>query len=462
MDGPALRALPQLHKILESQEARPLIERHPRAAVARAIRSVLEAVRNELRAGKASDGLDAGRLLAQAGELLEQERGRRLRRVINATGIVIHTNLGRAPLAEEAVQAVVEVAGGYANLEFDLDTGKRGSRHGAVETLLGAVTGAEAALAVNNNAAAVLLALGALAAGGEVIVSRGELVEIGGSFRVPDIIRESGAVLVEVGTTNKTRLADYERAITPSTRVLLKVHPSNYRISGFTAAVELADLAPLARRHGLVLMEDLGSGTLVDLATLGLPVEPTVGRSVASGADLVTFSGDKLLGGPQAGLIVGKEAVVARLRQHPLFRALRLDKLRLAALDATLRLYRDRSPDAVPVIAMLARDPAELRRQAESLAARLHAVAGVEAEIGPDTTYAGGGSLPEAAIATWIVAVRAGGLAAEDLARRLRRHEPAVVGRIAKGRLVLDPRTLLPGEIEAVAQAMAEVLACAA
>lgn len=458
MDRPPLRSLPQLHRLLESAEARALAARFPRPAVARELRRILAEAREAIRASAAAPG--AADLVARAGERLEGERRRRLRRVVNATGVVLHTNLGRAPLPRSAAAALAEVAEGYANLEIDLDTGRRGSRHAAFEALLREVTGAEAGLAVNNNAAAVLLALAALAAGGEVVVSRGELVEIGGSFRIPDIVRQSGARLVEVGTTNKTRLADYERALTPSTRVLLKVHPSNYRITGFTAAVGLDELAPLARRHGLVLMEDLGSGTLVDLARLGLPPEPTVARSLAAGADLVTFSGDKLLGGPQAGLIVGREAAVAPLRRHPLFRAVRLDKLRLAALAATLALYRDGgpAPDTVPVLAMLARQEPELAAAAERLRLLLAGIDGLEAEVAGDAGCAGGGSLPETPLPGWVVRVRAGALPAEELARRLRRHEPAVVGRVARDRLVLDPRTLLPGEAETVAEALREAL----
>ena len=286
--------------------------------------------------------------------------------MINGTGIIIHTNLGRAPLAEPAVAAVAEVASGYSNLEFDLENGERGSRYEAVTGLLRELTGAEGALVVNNNAAAVLLAVSAMAQGGEALVSRSELVEIGGSFRVPDVIRQGGARLVEVGTTNKTRISDYEAAITPETRAIVKVHQSNYRIVGFTSAPAMADLAALAKARGLVLMEDLGSGTLLDLRSIGLPHEPTVRESVAAGADLVMFSGDKLLGGPQAGIIVGRSDLIGVLKAHPLLRAVRIDKLSLAALEATLRLYRD--PDrlvaAVPVLAMLAAPMPVLERRA--------------------------------------------------------------------------------------------------
>ena len=326
-------------------------------------------------------------VVARAGAALHAANRPGLRRVVNATGIVLHTNLGRAPLAPEAIAAVADAASGYCNLEFDLDAGARGARTQAVEPLLCTLTGAEAAAAVNNGAAATLLALAALAEGGEVIVSRGELVEIGGGFRIPDVIRQGGARLVEVGTTNKTRLDDYRRAITPATRVLLKVHQSNFQIVGFTQATPLAALAALARETGLLLVDDAGSGTLTDLRQLGRPAEPTVQDSLAAGSDLVVFSGDKLMGGPQAGLLVGRAAVVDRLRRHPLMRALRLDKMTLAALEATLRLHRDRGPDAIPVLRILGQTEATLTGRAERLAALLGPFASVVASTG----LAGGG-----------------------------------------------------------------------
>lgn len=454
----ARRDLPAMHRLLGTPEALALLGAHPRALVVRCMREGLAELRRREAASFCGESFFAG-----VADRLRAERTPGLRRVLNATGIVVHTNLGRAPLAVEAVTALVEASRGYVNLEYDLEAGRRGGRDGAVEGLLRRITGAQAALAVNNNAAAVLLALAGVAAGGEVIVSRGELVEIGGSFRIPDIIEESGCRLVEVGTTNKTRLADYAHAIGPATKAILKVHPSNYRIVGFTASVGLAELAPLARRHGLVLIEDQGSGTLVDMAGIGAPAEPTVGASVAAGADLVTFSGDKLLGGPQAGLVVGRAAEVGKLRHHPLYRALRVDKLRLAALEATLRLYdeADGAPLAVPAIGMLARDEATLERAAARLAGLLDLGRQATVSVEPSVGYAGGGAMPEAPIPSRAVAVQPLTMPADELARRLRLGEPALVGRIARGRLLLDVRTLQEAELPEAARAVREAMGCA-
>ena len=341
MDGATaaqLQALPQVQKLLELPGASGLADRYGRAAVVEAFRAVLTQARGRLRNGSRA-APSADDVLSSARALLAEHAAPGLRRVINATGIILHTNLGRAPMPPEAAEAAAAVARGYCNLEFDLATGGRGSRMQAVEPLLRALTGAEAGLAVNNCAAAMLLALAALAGDGEVIVSRGELVEIGGGFRIPDVIRQGGARLVEVGTTNKTRLADYRDAITPETRVLLKVHQSNFQIVGFTESVEAPALSGLAQERGLLLVDDLGSGTVTDLRRLGRPPEATVQESVAAGADVVAFSGDKLLGGPQMGLLVGRSAAVDTMRRHPLLRALRPDKMSLAALEATLRLH---------------------------------------------------------------------------------------------------------------------------
>ncbi|WP_448192581.1 L-seryl-tRNA(Sec) selenium transferase [Azospirillum sp. sgz301742] len=460
-----LRGLPQVERLMGSAEAATLIAAHGRSPVLRAIRRCLADLRVQLREGRgdACAASPAG-ILAAASEWLDEEAAPRLRRVINATGIVLHTNLGRAPLAPQAVAAVAEAASGYMNLEYDLDEGSRGSRYQGVSGLLCELTGAEAALVVNNNAAAVLLALAALAVPGEAVVSRGELVEIGGSFRVPDVIAQSGARLVEVGTTNKTRVGDYDRAIGPDTRVLLKVHPSNYRIQGFTAAPERAELAALALTRGVLTVDDLGSGSLVDLRPMGLPHEPTVQESLAAGIDLVTCSADKLLGGPQAGLILGRKELVARLRAHPLLRAVRVDKLTLAALEATLKLYRapERAAAAIPVLAMLGAPVAVLDGRAErlraALAAALTDVPGLEVAVRAGTGFAGGGALPEAAIPTRIVALRNSSHGVEDLARRLRRHRPAVVGRVKDGWLLFDLRTVAEDEVAEIAAACRAVL----
>jgi len=451
-----LRALPQVQRLLEGPDAQPLIREFSRPAVTAALRATLDHVRATLRGGGVAPEPVA--LIAEAHRRLLEGRRPVLRRVINASGIVLHTNLGRAPLAPEAVEAAAEAARGYSNLEFDLVAGGRGARGQGVEPLLCALAGAEAALAVNNNAAAVLLALSALAGGGEVIVSRGELVEIGGGFRIPDVIRQGGARLVEVGSTNKTRLADYRAAITGETRMLLKVHRSNFRVLGFTAEASVGELAALAREHGLLVMEDLGSGTLADLRPLGHRHEPTVPEALAAGADLVAFSGDKLLGGPQAGVLVGRRAAIDPLRRHPLLRALRLDKMTLAALEATLRLHRD-APSRLPVLRMLGQTEADLQGRAERLAALLDGTA--EAEVVPSEGYAGGGALPGEGVASRAVSLAIPGLAAEEAARRLRNHHPAVVGRIAGGRLLLDMLAVSEAELPEIAAALRQAGAAA-
>jgi len=397
-----------------------------------AARTVLAHAREQIRAGS-----DPGNL----GERLRQElaaaRAPRLRRVINATGVIVHTNLGRAPLAAAALDQVVDAARGYSNLEYDLDAGGRGSRQSHVADLVSRLTGAEAAVVVNNNAAAVMLALATLAEGREVLVSRGELIEIGDGFRIPDVLTRSGARLHEVGTTNRTRAADYENAIGPDTAVLLRVHQSNFRVVGFTEQPQLAELAELAHAHELVLVDDLGSGALVDVGD-----EPTARASLAAGADLVCFSGDKLLGGPQAGMIVGRADLVERLRRHPLQRALRADKLTLAALEGTLRLALD-APDEIPVLRMLREPPGAVLARAERLAA---AIGG---EVEETVARAGGGALPLAEFPSYACAVE------ERLGERLRRGTPPVVGILRDGRLLLDCRTLTDAEADEVAAAVA-------
>jgi L-seryl-tRNA(Ser) seleniumtransferase len=393
-------------------------------------RTVLEHAREEIRAGA-----DPGDLGVRLAAELAAARRPALRRVLNATGVLVHTNLGRAPLPEGVLERVRDAAG-YSNLEYDLSSGSRGSRQDHVSPLLRRLTSAEAALVVNNNAAALLLALAALAEGREVVVSRGELIEIGDGFRIPDVLARSGARLVEVGTTNRTRAADYERAIGPETALLLRVHQSNFRVVGFAEQPSAAELAAVARRHGVPLLDDLGSGALVEVEG-----EPTPAAALAAGADLVCFSGDKLLGGPQAGVVAGRAELVERLRRHPLHRALRPDKLTLAALEGTLSLYLDR-PDDVPVLRML-REPAEgVRARAERLAA---AVGGVVEET---VARAGGGALPLAELPSFACAVE------EELAAALRAHDPPVVAVVRDGRTLLDCRTLTDAEATEVAAAV--------
>ena len=399
-----------------------------------AARTVLSRARDEIRAGRVP-----GDLAARLRDELAAARRPSLRRVLNATGVLVHTNLGRAPLPEAALARVLDAASGYSSLELDLASGTRGSRQDHVAALLRRLTGAEAALVVNNNAAALLLALAALADGREVVVSRGELIEIGDGFRIPDVLERSGARLVEVGTTNRTRASDYEAAVGPDTALLLRVHQSNFRLVGFAERPTLPELAAVARRHGLPLLDDLGSGALVDLGD-----EPTASDALAGGADLVCFSGDKLLGGPQAGLVLGRTELIERLRRHPLHRALRIDKLGLAALEGTLLLYLEpeRALQEVPVLRMLHEDITAVRTRAERLAGQL------DGEVEETVARVGGGALPLAQLPSFACALE------ESLATPLRLQEPPVVGIVRDGRLLLDCRTLGDDELEAVATAV--------
>jgi L-seryl-tRNA(Ser) seleniumtransferase len=412
----------------------------PRPLLVSAARSALARAREELQAGE-----EPGDLVERVESELAAARGARLRRAINATGVIVHTNLGRAPLAREALERVNAVAGGYSNLEYDLGEGGRGSRQDHVAPILRRLTGAEAALVVNNNAAAVLLALAALAEGREVLVSRGELIEIGDGFRIPDVLARSGARLREVGTTNRTRAGDYDRAIGPETGLLLRVHQSNFRVVGFTEQPRLADLVRVARAHGLPLVDDLGSGALFASSSLLLGDEPTARESLEAGADLVCFSGDKLLGGPQAGIIVGRAELVERLRRHPLQRALRADKLTLAALEATLALYLDPELAAreVPVLRMLAGPLETVRARAQRLASL------VGGDVEPTVGRVGGGALPLTELPSFACAVE------EELASRLRETEPPVIGVVRDGHCMLDCRTLCDEELDDVAAAVA-------
>jgi L-seryl-tRNA(Ser) seleniumtransferase len=417
-----LRQLPSFDALLAGASA--LVARHGRLRTVDALRAALAEAR------AAGEARPADALLARADELLGQPPS--LRPVLNATGVIVHTNLGRAPLAAHALDRARAVAAGYANLEYDLDAGARGSRHDHLGALLAELTGAETGLAVNNNAAAVLLSLAALAAGREVIISRGELIEIGDGFRIPDILAQSGARLVEVGTTNRTSLRDYEAAIGPETAAIVRVHQSNFRMVGFTAAPGLGELAGLAARRDVALIDDLGSGQLLDLPDLA--DEPTARSSVEAGAQVVCFSGDKLLGGPQAGVIVGTASALERIRRHPLARAMRIDKLSLAALEATLELYRDphRALREVPVLAAAAESTEAVRARAERLAARL------DGEVVATAARVGGGAVPLLEIASFACALDGG----EALAAALRAADPPVVGLVREGRVLLDCRTL--------------------
>lgn len=457
------RRLPGVDVLLADERVAAWVEARGREPVARALRGALEDRRRRLSAGGeplSSEALRAA-VLDDAEARLEAAFRPSLRPVLNATGVVLHTNLGRAPLAEEAV-AALGVASGYANLEYDLERGARGSRYGHCAELLCELSGAEAALVVNNNAAAVSLIVNELALGRDVIVSRGELVEIGGSFRMPEVVIRSGARLLEVGTTNRTRLEDYARAIGPETGALLKVHPSNYRMEGFVASVDAAELAALGRREGVPVAYDLGSGLLRPELLAHLPAEPGVPEAVASGVDLVTWSGDKLLGGPQAGVILGREETVERLRRNPLLRAFRVDKLTLAALEATLRLYRDpeTAAERIPVLGMLRASVDSVERRAKEALRGLEdleARESIRLEVVATEALVGGGSLPAARLpsAGWAVT----GVNADELQARCREGRPPLIGRVEDGGFLLDFRTLLPGQEAEVARVLRRALA---
>lgn len=439
-----LRRIPAVNEILAHPAIGRLEREHPRQLLVHAIRTELDDYRRGLAGGNGQE-LSLDWLADQVAVRLRHELQPKLRPVINATGIVLHTNLGRAPMAEEAAEAAADAARGYLNLELDLATGQRSSRQDAVRDWLCRLLGSEAATAVNNNAAATVIALRAVAMGKEVIASRGELVEIGGSFRIPDIMRVSGAVLREVGTTNMTRIRDYEAAITSETAALLRVHCSNYRIVGHTESASLEEMVALARKRNLIVIDDIGSGALVDFRRWGLSDEPLARDSLAAGADLVLFSGDKLLGGPQAGILAGRREVIQKIEKDPLMRAFRLDKMTLAALEATLRLYLDpeRVYASIPILRMLEQTVDQLRQRAEGLQERLRGTPGLkEVRIIDDFAYVGGGSLPDQRMPTVVLALKAEHYSETQLAERLRTGNPAVMPRVQDGTVMVDVRTV--------------------
>ncbi|MGB4216407.1 MAG: L-seryl-tRNA(Sec) selenium transferase [Thermacetogeniaceae bacterium] len=451
-----LRQLPAVHELVNCCEPLDC----PPQLLTDAARDVLSSWRSAV----LSKGLvppDIGSLAIEVRELVKKRMRSNLRPVINATGVVLHTNLGRAPLSDAACQAVLKIARGYCNLEIDLDTGKRGERYSHVEELLCRLTGAEAALVVNNNAGAVLLALHSLAQGKEVIVSRGELVEIGGAFRVPEVMAQSGAILREVGTTNRTYPRDYERAISPETALILKVHPSNFRVVGFTREAKREELVAIGRKYQLPVMEDLGSGVLVDLQQFGLDREPTVQETIQAGVDLVTISGDKLLGGPQAGIVLGRGELLQIMKENPLLRALRVDKMTLAALEATLRAYlEDSAEKTIPVLGMLSLKSEELYQRASELKELLCKALSKDCriELRQGVSRAGGGALPVTDLPTTLVALSHPKINPSTIAERLRQGDPPVVVRLQDDELLIDPRTLFPGEVELLIKALERVL----
>ncbi len=449
-----LRCIPAVHELVAHLKK---VSRAPEKLLTNIARETTELFRKEILSGK-RHSLQEEEVKSFAERLLREKLTPSLRPLINATGVVVHTNLGRSVLPQEALEAIKEVSLRYSNLEFDLRTGKRGSRYAHVEDILCELTGAESALVVNNNAAAVLLTLNTLAFNREVIVSRGELVEIGGSFRIPDVMARSGAILREVGATNRTHLRDYEAAINENTALLMKVHKSNFAIVGFTKEVSSQELVALGQKYGLPVIEDLGSGCFVDFSLYGLVKEPTVQEVLASGVAVVTFSGDKLLGGPQAGLILGQKALLEQIKKNPMNRAVRIDKLTLAALEATLRLYRDETEalEKIPTLKLITLPPKEIFQKAQMLVKEIQ---GLPCEITIEETISrvGGGALPLASPKSYAVALKCPSLSATKLERRLRQHEPPIIGRIEEERLLLDMRTVLPDEIQTLARALQKI-----
>ena len=444
------RAIPQLQNLLETEAATALCGEYSRPETVTALRHCLDIVRNRI----SSDGdyqlpdFHGAAFFDEVRNTILHGREHSLQPVINATGIILHTNLGRAPIAEETITAIRESALGYSNLEFDLSTGKRGSRYMHIEQVLKDTTGAEAAVVVNNCAAAVLVSLNTLAKEREVIVSRGELIEIGGGFRMPDVIAATGAVMKEVGTTNKTRLSDYEKAITENTGVILSNHCSNYSIIGFTAKPDIQELVELAHKHNLIMVEDLGSGALVDLDEFGIRNERSVQRLLADGVDLVMFSGDKLLGGPQAGIIVGRRGPIEAIKKNPLLRAMRIDKLSLAALEVTLKLYLypELAVQRIPILKMLAESADSIKKRASKLAKQISGLESLKAWTEDDVSYVGGGSAPMNELPTCVIRIESDKQSPEEIAGLLRQHKPAVIGRISDDTFVLDLRTVFPDQ----------------
>ena len=465
------RKLPSVDELVHRPSLASLISHEGQRSITEAARAVLSSLRQEIAAGRLdAKGVDLAVSGVDAAVERELRRALRfsLRTVVNATGVVLHTNLGRAPLAPAAIEHIAETAQAYSNLEFDLESGERGKRDVHVDRLFKKLLSEDgfpkaspaqiSTIVVNNNAAAVLLALNTLADGGEVVVSRGELVEIGGSFRIPDVMAKSGAILREVGTTNRTRIRDYERAVTEKTRLLLRVHRSNFEISGFTEQPTLEELVHLARERNIPLMEDLGSGAIFDLHAIGVAGEPTVLDSLRAGVDVVTYSGDKLLGGPQAGILSGRGDLIGRMRSNSLFRALRVDKLTYAALEATLMAYVKADYDSIPTLRMMRLSKEEIGGRAGALAEKLRSWV-LSVEIVDGESVIGGGAAPSAVLPTRLVAVARDGMSADEVAARLRAYDPPVIARVEEGRVLLDLRTVFPGQDEIIVQALTQVSA---
>ncbi|MBI5027041.1 MAG: L-seryl-tRNA(Sec) selenium transferase [Nitrospirae bacterium] len=446
-----LSKIPSVDELLKSQHGLNWLDSYPRRLVLKAIRETLDLQRAEIMRGSAPE-LSIDAIAPYVESTIKSLSAYRLKPLINATGVIIHTNLGRSILSAKSIDNINEIAGSYSNLEYELPQGQRGKRYSHIKDILKEISGAEDAIAVNNNAAAVLLCLNTFAKGREVIVSRGELVEIGGSFRIPDVMRSSGAILREVGTTNKTHLTDYKNAINENTALLLKVHPSNYRIIGFTEEVSIEEVVRLGSIHNLPVMVDLGSGCMIDLEKYGIHGEPSVQDIIKTGVDIVTFSGDKLLGGPQAGIILGRKALIEEIQKNPLTRAVRIDKLTLAALEATMLEYMDeeRAIKNIPTLMMLTQPVETIRLRAKKISALLKkAVADrAKVEVMTDQSRAGGGSLPEAGLPTFVVSIMPSYISVSALEERLRKGVPPVISRIKEDALILDARTVRDSEIK--------------
>ena len=469
-----LRLLPSIDALLRSDAARRISLQTGAKHLTSLARIVIELLRQEIQDNSSAENHSRESLLAEAEKRLENawrsEQNAGLQRVINATGVIIHTNLGRAPLADAAKKAISETAAGYCTLEYDLETGERGRRGRTAEELLRELTGAEAALIVNNCAAAAFLVLSEFGKDGEAIVSRGELVEIGGDFRVPDVMAQSGTKLIEVGTTNRTKILDFEQAVNEKTKLLVRIHPSNFRIVGFTAMPNLSELANLARAKDLILYEDAGSGALIDLSRFGLNDEPVISESIRAGADVVTFSGDKLLGGAQAGIIVGREKIIERMRKNPLYRALRVDKIVYAALAATLEIYLNEKHFAeIPVLRMLSQTKEDIEKRAGQFCSKFKVQSSksenqnlelktLNLELAEGISAIGGGSAPLARLETVLISLRHEQVSAEELESALRKNSPPIIGRIAEDRVLLDLRTVLESEEEEIASALIRIL----
>lgn len=460
-----LRMLPGVDHILELSKNRPCFESIPQTVMVNSIRRTLEILRNSILSadqGIREESLADSAIIESVKIAVNDAMAFNLKQLVNATGVVVHTNLGRSLLPREVIENIATIAGHYSNLEYDLDAGKRGSRYSNIENILCEISGAQAAMVVNNNAGAVLLCLDTIARNKDVIVSRGELVEIGGSFRIPDVMSKSGSILKEVGTTNRTHLRDYENAVNETTALLLKVHRSNYSVIGFTAEVSLKELVSLGARHDKLVMEDLGSGTFIDFSKYGLIKEPTVQESVAAGADVVTFSGDKLLGGPQAGIIVGKKHLLEQIKRNPLARALRIDKMTLAALEATVSLYRDEAKAIrmIPTLRMLTMKTDEIEPRASQLRENLKKMDSSRIQINliQLSSKAGGGALPLLELPSICLKIKVAGMSINKLELNMRKNDPPIIGRIEDDAYIIDPRTLQKGDLPIIESAFENLL----